>query len=91
MSDLQTIDVTALEKADAVRSGDTLLLVRQNDDGTQTALRVDGQDFRGEDAYAVAKAAGYTGSYEEWTQHVRDVAETDVSVDAATGEIVIRK
>lgn len=80
-----------MEKAEDVRSGDTLLLVRQNEDGTQTCLRVEGRDFKGEDAYAVAKAAGYGGTYEEWTQHVRDVANTGVDVDAETGEIVITK
>lgn len=86
-----TINVTELEKATSVQEGDTLLLVRTADDGSQTAYRVDGSNFRGEDAYTVAVAAGYAGTYEEWTAQCEKVAAFDVSYDADSGSIVIEK
>lgn len=46
------IDVLNLPSVDSVTDGDTLLLVRSSDDGTQTAYKVDGTQFKGADGEA---------------------------------------
>ena len=89
MGDIKTIDVLALPRAEKVQDGDTLLLVRQNADGTQACYRVNGMTFHGEDAYDIAKAGGYTGTREEWEEQIRRASNVDVTFDATTGEIVI--
>lgn len=89
MADVNTIDVTALDAVEAVESGDTLLLIRDGGDGAKEPYRVEASQFRGEDAYAVAKRQGFAGTYDEWTAHVDAVRTAGISWDAATGEIVI--
>ena len=83
------IDVLVLPRAENVQDGDTLLLVRQNADGTQACYRVDGMTFHGEDTYDIAKAGGYTGTREEWEEQIRRASNVDVTFDAKIGEIVI--
>lgn len=83
-------DVTTLPKATSVKDTDSLLLVRYNDDGSQTLFRVEGRDFIGRDAYEVAKEQGYPGTREEWEAQIARISGVDISLDAATGELVIK-
>ena len=77
----------------ARRSGYTmgrLLLIRPKGDGTQECYRVEGANFRGEDAYDVAKAGGYTGTRDEWVAQIQKVSMVDIVFDEEKGAIVIR-
>ena len=90
MENIETIDVLSLPKADKVLDGDTLLLIRPKGDGTQECYRVEGADFRGEDAYDIAKAGGYTGTRDEWVAQIQRVSMVDIVFDEEKGAIVIR-
>ena len=90
MENIETIDVLALPKADKVLKGDTLLLIRPKEDGSQECYRVEGTDFRGEDADEVAKAGGYTGTRDEWVAQIQRVSMVDIGFDEEKGAIVIR-
>ena len=90
MENIETIDVMSLPKADKVLDGDTLLLIRPKGDGTQECYRVEGAAFRGEDAYDVAKAGGYTGTRDEWVAQIQKVSMVDIVFDEEKGAIVIR-
>lgn len=83
-------DITTLPKAASVKDTDSLLLVRYNEDGSQTLFRVEGRDFIGRDAYEVAKEQGYQGTREEWEAQIARISGADISLDAATGELVIK-
>lgn len=89
MAEMNTIDVTQLDAVEAVESGDTLLLIRDGGDGSKEPCRVEASQFRGEDAYAVARRQGFAGTYDEWLAHVNAVRQAGIAFDAATGEIVI--
>ena len=45
MADYEIVDVTKLQKAEGVKDGDTLLLIRQQGDGTSICMRTDGAQF----------------------------------------------
>lgn len=90
MANIETINVMSLPKADKVLKGDTLLLIRPKEDGTQECYRVEGADFRGEDAYDVAKAGGYTGTRDEWVAQIQKVSMVDIDFDSERGGLVIR-
>ena len=90
MENIETIDVLSLPKADKVLTGDTLLLIRPKEDGSQECYRVESADFRGEDAYDVAKAGGYTGTRDEWVAQIQKVSMVDIGFDEEKGAIVIR-
>lgn len=90
MATIETIDVLSLPTTDKVQTGDTLLLIRPKADGTQECYRVEGADFRGEDAYDVAKAGGYTGTRDEWVAQIQKVSMVDIDFDSERGAIVIR-
>ena len=90
MENIETIDVLSLPKADKVLDGDTMLLIRPKGDGTQECYRVEGAGFRGEDAYDVAKAGGYTGTRDGWGAQMRKGGRVDVGCDEEKGAIVIR-
>lgn len=83
MTDYEVIDVTKLDKAEGVKDGDTLLLIRQQGDGTSKCMRTDGAQFKGADAYDVAKANGFSGTREEWAQQVARVNEVSAAIDNA--------
>lgn len=83
MADYEGIDVTKLDKAEGVKDGDTLLLIRQQGDGTSKCMRTDGAQFKGADAYDVAKANGFSGTREEWAQQVARVKEVSAAIDNA--------
>lgn len=83
-------DVTTLPKATSVKDTDSLLLVRYNEDGSQTLFRVEGRDFIGRDAYEVAKEQGYQGTREQWEAQIARISGADITLDAATGELVIK-
>lgn len=87
----ETINVKNLDKVDDLKEGDTLLLLRTADDGTQTAYRIEGSDFRGEDAYTVAVKAGYNGTREAWEEQCTKVADFSIEYDPDNGSIVITK
>ena len=83
MADYEIVDVTKLDKAEGVKDGDTLLLIRQQGDGTSKCMRTDGAQFKGTDAYDVAKANGFSGTREEWAQQVTRVNEVAAAIDNA--------
>ena len=83
MADYEIVDVTKLQKAEGVKDGDTLLLIRQQGDGTSKCMRTDGAQFKGTDAYDVAKANGFSGTREEWAQQVARVNEVSAAIDNA--------
>lgn len=83
MADYEIVDVTKLQKAEGVKDGDTLLLIRQQGDGTSICMRTDGAQFKGTDAYDVAKANGFSGTREEWAQQVARINEVSVAIDNA--------
>lgn len=83
MADYEVIDVTKLDKAEGVKDGDTLLLIRQQGDGASKCMRTDGAQFKGTDAYDVAKANGFSGTREEWTQEVARINEVSAAIDNA--------
>ena len=83
MADYEIVDVTKLQKADGVKDGDTLLLIRQQGDGTSICMRTDGAQFKGADAYDVAKANGFSGTREEWAQQVARINEVSAAIDNA--------
>lgn len=83
MADYEVIDVTKLDKAEGVKDGDTLLLIRLQGDGTSKCMRTDGAQFKGADAYDVAKANGFSGTREEWAQQVARVNEVSAAIDNA--------
>lgn len=83
MTDSEIVDVTKLQKAEGVKDGDTLLLIRQQGDGTSICMRTDGAQFKGTDAYDVAKANGFSGTREEWAQQVARINEVSAAIDNA--------
>ena len=83
MADYEIVDVTKLQKAEGVKDGDTLLLIRQQGDGTSICMRTDGAQFKGTDAYDVAKANGFSGTREEWAQQVARANEVSAAIDNA--------
>ena len=83
MTDYEIVDVTKLQKAEGVKDGDTLLLIRQQGDGTSICMRTDGAQFKGTDAYDVAKANGFSGTREEWAQQVARINEVSAAIDNA--------
>ena len=83
MADYEIVDVTKLQKAEGVKDGDTLLLIRQQGDGTSICMRTDGAQFKGTDAYDVAKANGFSGTREEWAQEVARINEVSAAIDNA--------
>lgn len=89
MAYIDTIDVLSLPTTDKVQTGDTLLLIRPKEDGTQECYRVEGKDFRDEDAYDVAKAGGYAGTRCEWEEQIRRVSKVDIGFESDNGELVI--
>ena len=84
-----TVIVTSLEKIEEMQSGDTLLLIRTADDGTQKCYRIEGSDFHGKDAYTIAVENGYTGTEEEFEAQCRKVADFGVEFNPDEGTIVI--
>jgi hypothetical protein len=83
MADYEIVDVTQLQKAEGVKDGDTLLLIRQQGDGTSICMRTEGAQFKGTDAYDVAKANGFSGTREEWAQQVARINEVSAAIDNA--------
>lgn len=84
-----TVIVTSLEKIAEMQSGDTLLLIRTADDGTQKCYRINGSDFHGKDAYTVAVENGYTGTEEEFEAQCLKVADFSVTFNPEEGTIEI--
>lgn len=93
------INITDLDVVDDIQADDTLLLVRKSAAGARVPRRIDASKFRGEDAYAIAKANGYAGSYSEWQALITDIAdsadklakidEIETDFNADSGEITI--
>lgn len=93
------INVTGLDAVDDIQADDTLLLIRKSAAGAREPKRIVASKFRGEDAYAIAKANGYAGSYSEWQALITDIAdsadklakidEIETDFNADSGEITI--
>lgn len=83
MTDLSTMSVVSLPQAERVGDGDTLLLIHNEEDGSQKCYRVVGSNFKGEDAYDIARKNGFSGTYEEWVTEVNKTTEVAAAVDDA--------
>lgn len=70
----ETVNVTELPKAEALTNDDTLLLIRQTDEG-QECYQIKGKQFNGKSAYEVAVEQGFTGTYEQWQAKVQAISE----------------
>lgn len=64
MADYEIVDVTKLQKAEGVKDGDTLLLIRQQGDGTSICMRTN----------------GFSGTREEWAQQVARINEVSAAI-----------
>lgn len=84
-----TVNVLSLEKIASMQSGDTLLLIRTADDGTQTCYRILGSDFHGKDAYTIAVEKGYTGTVADFENQCQTVADFSVDFNPDEGTIEI--
>lgn len=83
MTDLSTKSVVSLPKAERVGDGDTLLLIHDEEDGSQVCYRAVGSSFKGEDAYDIARKNGFSGTYEEWVAEVNKTTKVAAAVDNA--------
>lgn len=88
---LNTVNVVALTEAADLKDGDTLLLIRDDGQGSKTCYRIEGRSFRGKSAYEVAKENGYTGTESDWAAQATTVANFNIDFDPSDGSIVITK
>lgn len=79
----ETVNVTELPKAEALTNDDTLLLIRQTDEG-QECYQIKGKQFNGKSAYDMAVEQGFTGTYEQWQAELKKTTEIANAVDTAT-------
>lgn len=51
-----------------------ILLIRDTGNGKQ-CFQIKGSDFRGESAYEAAQKQGFVGTYQDWTQHIKEITK----------------
>ena len=51
-----------------------ILLIRDTGNGKQ-CFQIKGSDFRGESAYEAALKQGFVGTYQDWTQHIKEITK----------------
>lgn len=50
------------------------MLIRDTGNGKQ-CFQIKGSDFRGESAYEAALKQGFVGTYQDWTQHIKEITK----------------
>lgn len=75
-------NVTQLERVEHIDDRDCLVLVRFLDDGSQQAMKFFAKNFRGEDAYQLAREKyGFSGTYEDWQKALKKVVDVQADVE----------
>ena len=85
---MNIIPVNSLPSVSSIEDTDTLVLVRDNGDNTQSAKKIVANQFQGKDAYLVAREQGYTGTREEYTAQCSYVATFGMDYEPTSGEIL---
>ena len=74
MEEEKILNVTQLGVVDKLQNEDVILLIRNTDNGKQ-CFQIKGFDFRGESAYEAALKQGFVGTYQDWTQHIKEITK----------------
>lgn len=74
MEEEKILNVTQLGVVDKLQNEDVILLIRNTDNGKQ-CFQIKGFDFRGESAYEAAQSQGFVGTYQDWTQHIKEITK----------------
>lgn len=74
MEEEKILNVTQLQVVDKIQAEDVILLIRDTGNGKQ-CFQIKGSDFRGESAYEVALKQGFVGTYQDWTQHIKEITK----------------
>ena len=74
MEEEKILNVTQLQVVDKIQNDDVILLIRDTGNGKQ-CFQIKGIDFRGESAYEAALKQGFVGTYQDWTQHIKEITK----------------
>lgn len=74
MEEEKNLNVTQLQVVDKIQAEDVILLIRDTGNGKQ-CFQIKGFDFRGESAYEAALSQGFVGTYQDWTQHIKEITK----------------
>lgn len=74
MEEEKVLNVTQLQVVDKIQAEDVILLIRDTGNGKQ-CFQIKGSDFRGESAYEAALKQGFVGTYQDWTQHIKEITK----------------
>ena len=74
MEEEKVLNVTQLQVVDKIQNDDVILLIRDTGNGKQ-CFQIKGSDFRGESAYEAALKQGFVGTYQDWTQHIKEITK----------------
>lgn len=74
MEEEKILNVTQLQVVDKILAEDVILLIRDTGNGKQ-CFQIKGSDFRGESAYEAALKQGFVGTYQDWTQHIKEITK----------------
>lgn len=74
MEEEKILNVTQLQVVDKIQNNDVILLIRDTGNGKQ-CFQIKGIDFRGESAYEAAQKQGFVGTYQDWTQHIKEITK----------------
>lgn len=74
MEEEKILNVTQLQVVDKIQADDVILLIRDTGNGKQ-CFQIKGSDFRGESAYEAALKQGFVGTYQDWTQHIKEITK----------------
>ena len=74
MEEEKILNVTQLQVVDKIQAEDVILLIRDTGNGKQ-CFQIKGFDFRGESAYEAALKQGFVGTYQDWTQHIKEITK----------------
>lgn len=74
MEEEKILNVTQLQVVDKIQAEDVILLIRDTGNGKQ-CFQIKGSDFRGESAYEAALKQGFVGTYQDWTQHIKEITK----------------
>lgn len=85
---MNIIPVNTLPSVSSIEDTDTLVLVRDNGDNTQSAKKIIANQFQGKDAYLVAREQGYTGTREEYNTQCSYVATFGMDYDPSDCSII---
>lgn len=74
MEEEKILNVTQLQVVDKIQNDDVILLIRDTGNGKQ-CFQIKGSDFRGESAYEAALKQGFVGTYQDFTQHIKEITK----------------